>query len=99
MKDVGGDVWRELLMAAEKYSTQVAYRPTLPSQSRRRQMRALPANRLMRQRLRLEGFWKFIQDDVSSKRDAAALNAEAERKALAELPHGMPKEIEFLRIL
>lgn len=43
MKDVGGDVWRELLMAAEKYSTQVAYRPTLPSQSRRRQMRALPA--------------------------------------------------------
>ncbi|MEK6813258.1 MAG: AAA family ATPase [Nitrospirota bacterium] len=97
MKDVGGDVWRELLMAAEKYSTQVAYpgQPFPASQEGAKCVLCLqPLDEAAR--LRLEGFWKFIQDDVSSKRDAAALNAEAERKALAELPHGMPKEIEVL---
>jgi energy-coupling factor transporter ATP-binding protein EcfA2 len=97
MNGVGGDVWRELLLAAEKYSTQVAY----PGQS-------FPADQddakcvLCLQpldasaRLRLEGFWKFIQDDVSSKRDVAARNVEVERETLAKLPHGMPKEIEVL---
>lgn len=97
MNGVGGDVWRELLLAAEKYSTQVAYSDqSFPADQDDAKcvlcLQSLDASA----RLRLEGFWKFIQDDVSSKRDAAARNVEAVRKALSELPHRMPKEIEVL---
>lgn len=97
MNGVGGDVWRELLLAAAKYSTQVAYlgQPFPVNQKEAKCVLCLqPLDESAT--LRLEGFWKFVQDDVSSKRDAAARNVEAERETLAKLPHGMPKEIEVL---
>jgi len=97
MKGVGGDVWRELLLAAEKYSTQVAYtgQPFPASKEGAKCVLCLqPLDEVARRRL--EGFWKFIQHDVSSRRDVAARNVEAEQETLAKLPHGMPREIEVL---
>lgn len=97
MKGVGGDVWRELLLAAEKYSTQVAY-PGQPFPANQEDAKCVlclqPLDKAAG--LRLEGFWKFIQDDVSSKRDVAARNVEVAQENLAKLPHGLPREIEVL---
>lgn len=97
MNGVGGDVWRELLLAAEKYSTQVAY-PAHPFPAGREDAKCVLCLQPLdaAARLRLEGFWKFIQDDVSNKRDVAARDVEDEREKLAESPHGIPKEIEVL---
>lgn len=97
MECVGGDVWRELLLAAEKYSTHVAY-PDQPFPASQNDVKCVLCLQPLDEaaRFQLEGFWKFIQDDVSSKRDVAARNVEAEQETLAKLPHGMPREIEVL---
>jgi len=94
---VGGDVWRELLLAAEKYSTQLAY-PGQPFPAMETGAKCVlcfqPLDNAAK--VRLKGFWDFIQDDASSKRDLAIQEVESEQGKLGRLPHGVPKEIEVL---
>jgi energy-coupling factor transporter ATP-binding protein EcfA2 len=94
---VGSDVWRELLLAAEKYSIQLAYpgQPFPATETGAKCVLCLqPLDHVAK--VRLKGFWDFIQDDASSKRDLAVQEVESEQEKLAGLPHGVPREIEVL---
>ena len=97
LNGVGGDVWRELLLAAEKYSTQLAY-PDQPFPATEMGAKCVlcfqPLDNAAK--VRLKGFWDFIQDDASSKRDLAVREVKIEQESLAGLPHDVPKEIEVI---
>ncbi|MEI7836924.1 MAG: AAA family ATPase [Planctomycetota bacterium] len=94
---IGGDVWRELLVAAVAYSSQEAY----PGQSypattdgAKCVLCLQPLSQAARDRL--SHFWSFIQDDTSTKRDAAREAIRQSQEALAELPKALPKHIGIL---
>ncbi|MBI5821404.1 MAG: AAA family ATPase [Verrucomicrobia bacterium] len=97
LSGIGGDVWRELLIAAEAYSTQEAY----PGQSYPAPVKGVKCV-LCLQPLepaaqdRLARFWNFIQDDTSKKRDTARVAVAQEQEVLARVPKTLPKHIEIL---
>lgn len=97
IKGIGSEVWRALLIAAEKYSTQLAYPgqpypPTAPDVKCVLCLQPLNADA----QKRIKGFWDFIHDDTSNKRDQARRSLDLEKQALAKLPRQVPKEIEIL---
>lgn len=94
---IGGDIWRELLLAAIKFSTQEAFpgQPFPPEGADRSCVLCLqPLGNDASHRLKM--FWDFVRDDVSSKRDIAKTNLEKLTAELAKLPRKIPKEIEVL---
>lgn len=94
---IGSDVWRELLVAAAAYSTQEAY-PGQPYPATVDGVKCVLCLQPLDQTAqdRLAQFWKFIQDDTSTKRDAAREAVRQEQAALAKLPKALPKHIEIL---
>lgn len=97
LEGIGSAVWRELLIAAEKYSTQQAYpEQSFPSDEKDAKcvlcLQSLPPD----VKDRLKRFWKFIQEDISSKRDDAKSSVELEQQTLSKLPRKLPREIEVL---
>lgn len=94
---IGGEVWRELLLAAAKYSTTEAFPGhSFPAtiEDARCVLCLQPLDGTAQKRL--ASFWAFIQDDLSSKRDAAKNALALERKSLARLPRQLPNEIQIL---
>ena len=94
---IGGDVWRELLIAAAKFSTTVAF-PSQPFPAARTGsicVLCLQSLDTLAQE-RLNQFWSFIQDDVSSKRDAARAALDLKLEALSPLPRQLPPELQML---
>ena len=94
---IGSDVWRELLVAAAAYSTQEAY-ANQPYPATVDGVKCVLCLQPLDQSAqdRLAQFWKFIQDDTSTKRGAAREAVGQEQEALAKLPKALPKHIEIL---
>lgn len=94
---VGGDVWRELLLAAATFSTKVAY-PEQPFPATALEAKCVLCLQPLDEnaRNRLDRFWRFIQDNVSNKRDTAKRAVRLELEALQRLPRSLPPEIAML---
>ena len=98
IEGVGSDAWKSLIEAATTFSTTEAYKA-----------QSFPATAdgalcvLCQQPLgseaaeRLNGFWTFLQDDASKKRDAAKEKLKASIKKLESIPRKMPQEVTVLR--
>jgi ABC-type dipeptide/oligopeptide/nickel transport system ATPase subunit len=94
---IGGEVWRELLLAAAKYSTTVVSPGNsfpAPEADTKCVLCLQPLD--VGARDRLTRFWAFIEDDVSNKRNQAKSALAAEAGKLSKLPRKLPKEIEML---
>lgn len=93
---IGGNAWRDLLLAAARYSMSVvspndAFPASEPDAKCVLCLQPLadPA------RDRLKRFWDFIQDDISKQRDKAKAELASNVEELSKLPRVMPKEIEI----
>ncbi len=94
---IGGEVWRELLLAAAKYSTTSVSPGKLfpaPEADTKCVLCLQPLDAGARDRL--TRFWAFIEDDVSNKRNQAKSALAVETQKLSKLPRKLPKEIEML---
>ena len=97
VRGIGGEVWRELLVAAAKFSTKVAYAKQpfpAPEAGSKCVLCLQPLDVTARERL--TRFWAFIQEDVSNKRNEAKIALALEAEKLVGVPRQLPKEIEIL---
>ena len=94
---IGGEVWRELLFSAAKFSTEVVA-PGQPFPSTSQDAKCVLCLRVLDSEAhdRLRRFWAFIEDDVSSKRDKAKKALGEDMEKLRKLPRTLPKEVAVL---
>lgn len=92
---VGGDVWRELMKAAEKYSSSSAY-PDLTFPVRADGVRCVLCQQPIQGEAqeRLERFWAFIQDETARKAEEARCQLSTALGLFSRLPKSMPAEIQ-----
>jgi ABC-type dipeptide/oligopeptide/nickel transport system ATPase subunit len=94
---IGGDAWRELILAAANFSTSEAYteRPFPATVEDARCVLCLqPVDTKTQERLKR--FWDFIQDDASTKREKAKIALDSAIKILKDVPRAIPKEVAVL---
>ena len=94
---IGGDAWRELVLAAAAFSTKEAYAGQpfpAPMADAKCVLCLQPVDE--KTHARLKGFWDFIMDDTSSKRENAKVALNAEITLLKKVPREIPKEISVL---
>lgn len=95
---IGGAAWRELILAAAKYSTTEAYpgQEFPPTQDGARCVLCLQPLSPEASR-RLKSFWDFLQDETSQKRDLAQKALDEFAQTYARLPHALPLPIQAIQ--
>lgn len=94
---IGGDAWRELILAAATFSTKEAYAGQpfpVPMSGAKCVLCLQPMDEKVSGRLK--GFWDFIKDDTSNKREKAKTALNSEIEVLKIVPREIPKEISVL---
>lgn len=94
---VGTPAWQELILAAARYSTEVAY-PTQPFPAPAVEAKCVLCQQSLDAlaRRRLERFWEFIQNEMSSNRDKAKTELAHMKQVLLQLPRETPPILDAL---
>jgi uncharacterized coiled-coil protein SlyX len=95
---IGSAAWKELILAAARYSTTEAYpgQGFPPTQDGARCVLCLqPLS--AESRNRLKSFWDFLQDETSQKRDLAQQALDEFAHTYAQLPHALPLPIQAVQ--
>jgi len=97
LKGVGGDAWRELVLAAAKYSSQEAYpgQPFPATVDGALCVLCLQPVSATAQ-ARLSRFWAFLHDETSTKRDAAKQALDKAVKGIDARVLSMPEEAQTI---
>ncbi len=93
---IGGDAWRELILAAARFSLVAYPGEAYPTEVGDAKCVLCLQPLGAQAQERLDRFWKFVQEEASAKREAAKDAVEAYREALKKTPRTLPKHIEVL---
>lgn len=100
LKGIGSDAWRELILAAAKYSTEVAYPgETFPSTVNGALCVLCLQTLSDSAKARLKRFWEFLHDETSRKRDGAKTEMDLTVNAIGNLRRAIPEQIRSLEDL
>jgi len=93
LKGIGGEVWRELILAAARYSTQVAY-PGEPFPATVHGALCVLCLQPLSDaaQVRLRRFWDFLHDETSKRRDAAKRDLDERVLVIGNLVRTIPQE-------
>jgi len=95
LKGIGGDVWRELILAAARYSTQVAYSGEPFPATVDGALCVLCLQPLSdAAQIRLKRFWDFLHDETSKRRDAAKRDLDQGVLVIGNLAYTIPQEAQ-----
>jgi ABC-type dipeptide/oligopeptide/nickel transport system ATPase subunit len=100
LKGIGGEAWRELVLAAARYSMQEAYPGgTFPAtiDGVRCVLCLQPLSDSAKGRLKK--FWDFLHDETSSKRDVAKQQLDAAVRSIVNLVSSMPQKTQAIEEL
>jgi hypothetical protein len=100
LKGIGSDAWRTLLLAAAKYSTEEAY-PGEPFPATLDGARCVLCLQPLsgEAQVRLKGFWDFLHDEASTRRDAAKRELDEVNTSMGELVRTLPQVAQAMEDL
>jgi len=100
LKGIGGDAWRELILAAAKYSTREAY-PGEPFPATIDGALCVLCLQPLSDsaRVRLKRFWDFLHDETSRRRDDAKRHLDEAVSTIGNLTRTIPQDARTLEDL